>query len=496
VQRTAVAALVRHWSPSPPSAEKALKLELRAAQRESASAAVGAPLAEAERVEIAHHVLAVTALRRRYDWLLASALRRAEALELPAVLSLEARAELLLALHAASTAHAADERAGAASLWLGAATCDAAGGDRARVDALARALAAECAREAAWPDLGTEASLPDWLVALWASSEPICSMAGGPAARARALAALAAAANTPGPVVLRANARAAGGRAALVESLAAEGVAAEPTAWSPWGVRLPAGRPRTPLGGGVQNLAAWRSGACELQDEGSQLIALATRAAPGARALDLCAGNGGKTLALAAMLQGRGVVVAHDPDARRLAQIGGRAARARVPRGLIATATNMDAVRALMPAGGYGLVLVDAPCSSTGVLRRHPSLRWELDERACARDLPALQRELLGGAAELVARGGTLVYATCALSKFENEEVAGWFEARAAAARLGFAPLPFGADEPLPPPPPADATAARRAAAGSGGGDHLRWLLPSVHGTDGFFIARWTRSVE
>lgn len=367
-----------------------------------------------------------------------------------------------------------------------------------------------------WPSdpverLCAQHSLPRWLVLLWLRSEPFASLgrAGGAAhgdgddgdagahsaAALRAVGRLAAACNERGPLVLRANGLR-GSRASLLAQLAAEGVRAQPTDFSPCGVRLPDGRPAGARGGGVRNLDAWLGGGCETQDEGSQLIALATRAAPGQRVLDLCAGNGGKALALAALMRGRGAIVAHDVDGRRLAQLGGRARRAAVPDGLIHIAHGgaqlaLAAAALGRPGGGKGAggarggpfdaVLVDAPCSSSGVLRRHPSLRWELAEEACTAALPALQRRLLAQGAALLAPGGTLVYATCALSAAENEQVADWLQATHARS---LEPLPFGSDEPMP-------RAGDGAEGGVAGRAHMAWLLPHVHGTDGFFVARW-----
>lgn len=618
------------------SAEKGLKLALRAAQRglggDALTADHGLPqstpgaLSEAERAQIAQGVLAVAAMRARHEYLLTAALKEhhlsvsgagqdsleadQRAATIVRALSAEARAQCLLAVHAAESAlaergsSAAEEASGTARReaeqpllsppscapderaraeqgallacgWLGGASLlelglcaphtppherEAAALAFGRaLAATARAAAAATAADAGaeeaegfeggggfWPAepiarLCAQHSLPPWLVELWLRSQPFAgpahtgthdagahaasaSAAGQrPAGALHAVRLLAAASGSRGPLTLRANTLLCS-RAELLQRLEAEGVRAQPTALSPWGVLLPDGRPRSARGGGVQNLRAWADGLFETQDEGSQLIALATAARPGDRVLDLCAGNGGKALALAAMLGGRGHLVAHDVDGRRLAQIGGRARRAGLPEGLLRTAHGgaelaavaaalgpgrADSPSASAPKGGaaegggggmgeeggralsaaFDVVLVDAPCSSSGVLRRHPSLRWELSPEECTVRLPALQRSLLEQGARMLAPGGTLVYATCALNGAENEEVALWLlraEQRALHAALGLAlePFPFGVDEHLPAAELDDAA----------GCAHMRWLLPSVHGTDGFFIARWRQS--
>ncbi|KAG8462760.1 hypothetical protein KFE25_004736 [Diacronema lutheri] len=590
VRAAAVDALVRLWGDGAPaerahgadggaasarvamSAEKALKLALRAAQRASstdgasAAGAADGGLCEAERAQVADGVLAVAALRLRLEHMLASALRllpvpapAARALSRPlpphgasvplpaAVLALaaEARAEALLAAHAAHAALGDNAAAELAGAWLGRAALDALTGcerDAQPCDrpAAAAALGAALARAAAdaaegadggalWPTepidrVCAQHSLPRWLVLLWLRSEPFATAARAdgaqrtePGAALGAVARLGASCCARGPVVLRANALR-GSRDELIAALAREGVSALPTALSPHGVRLPNGRPTGVTGGGLRNLRAWQRGLCEAQDEGSQAVALATRVAPGMRLLDLCAGNGGKTLALAAEMGGRGLIVAHDVDGTRLAQIGPRAARAGVPAGLVRIAhgdAQLDAAAAdaralgrtadvrLLGGGGdddggaargghavgaFDVVLVDAPCSSTGVLRRHPSLRWELRAEQCEHELPAVQRSLLARAAPLVALGGTLVYATCAISAPENEDVARWLGAHAALpGGVRLEPLPFGPEDGLP------VRAAGLGGLSGGAREHMAWLLPHEHGTDGFFIARWRR---
>jgi len=307
------------------------------------------------------------------------------------------------------------------------------------------------------------ASMPLWLVQKW--TQQLCdttrSTGGLPLSEVLSL---AVACNQIPPVSLRVNLLKLGGRKALIEALAFEGVNAEFGKMSPWAVKLTEGRPE----GGVWNLAAWKGGFFEVQDEGSQLIALSTQAGPGETVIDYCAGNGGKTLAIAAMMKDQGEVVAHDINETRLAHLRGSMARAGVTCINTLNTSQLEARRDLYynrttGTGGADCVLVDAPCSSTGALRRHPSLRWTLDPAEVA-NYPRLQKEILLNASRMVGPEGGLVYATCAINREENEEVADWF------GQEDFERWPFRER-----------------------GSERRALLPHVHNTDGFFIARWRR---
>ncbi|HTU10994.1 MAG TPA: RsmB/NOP family class I SAM-dependent RNA methyltransferase, partial [Allosphingosinicella sp.] len=237
-------------------------------------------------------------------------------------------------------------------------------------------------------------------------------------------------------------------------------LAAEPTPHSPIGLRFPEGTQ-------VEQLDAFRSGAIEVQDEGSQLICLACAARPDMLAVDLCAGAGGKTLALAAEMADRGRLIAADSDRARLSRLPPRAARAGIT---IAESRLLDPGReagALADlAGQADLVLVDAPCSGTGTWRRNPETRWRLDPERLDR-LTALQARLLDLGRTLVAPGGILVYAVCSLLAEEGRD-----QAAAFTARSGLLPeeMPMQAGR----------------AAGTG-----RLLTPGHDGTDGFFVARW-----
>jgi 16S rRNA (cytosine967-C5)-methyltransferase len=236
---------------------------------------------------------------------------------------------------------------------------------------------------------------------------------------------------------------------------------AEPTPLSPIGLRLPDGF-------AVDDHPLYDSGVIEVQDEGSQLLSLACAAQPGMTVVDLCAGAGGKTLALAAEMANRGRIIASDTDRGRLSRLAPRAGRAGVTiveQHLLNPGAEMETLAELK--GVADIVLVDAPCSGTGTWRRNPESRWRLDPQRLSR-LVNLQAHLLGLAAELVRPGGHLVYAVCSLLKEEGRDQAEAFE----ASRSGFVSKTL-------------LTAGGRE---SGPG---RLLTPGHDGTDGFFVARW-----
>jgi 16S rRNA (cytosine967-C5)-methyltransferase len=195
-------------------------------------------------------------------------------------------------------------------------------------------------------------------------------------------------------------------------ALSAEGLEATLTPLSPWGLRIE-GRRQVTTG------AAFRAGLVEIQDEGSQLVASLVDARAGMRVADLCAGAGGKTLALAMTMQNRGQLVACDVSAARLDGAVRRLRRAgvhNVERHLLATGDKWVKRR----AGNFDRVLVDAPCTGTGTWRRNPDARLRLAEADLAELLPK-QSAILDQAATLVRIGGRLVYATCSLLSEENE---------------------------------------------------------------------------
>lgn len=288
---------------------------------------------------------------------------------------------------------------------------------------------------------------PDWLVQRWV----------GDLGAAEA-AALAHSLNARAPLTVRAN-RLLGDRAALAARLEAEGVRTEPALLAPDGLHL---LDRV----NVHTLPSFRDGWFEVQDEGSQLIARLVGARPGWTIADACAGAGGKTLALAAEMSGRGLLVACDADVRRLSRLAPRARRARVQNVELCPVPAERLPRALLSrlAGACDAVLVDAPCSGTGVLRRHPDLRLRL-RPAGVKELQERQIRLLARFSALVKPGGRLVYATCSLLRDENEAVVAAFR----RARPDFTVEPV--------PPLTDADGCMR-------------LYPHRQGTDGFFACR------
>jgi 16S rRNA (cytosine967-C5)-methyltransferase len=275
--------------------------------------------------------------------------------------------------------------------------------------------------------------------------------------------------NAAAPMDLRANLLKAD-RETARRALAAEGVSAEPTPWSPTGLRL---SERVPLGG----LAVFRDGLVEVQDESSQIAALLADARPGMRVVDFCAGAGGKTLALAAGMANRGRLIACDVSSHRLERAARRLRRAGVnnaERRILTTERDKWVKR---HAGGFDRVFVDAPCLGTGTWRRNPDAKWRMTPNDLA-ELLTRQQQILRSAARLVRPGGRLVYATCSLLREENEEQA--------EALLAVEPeFVFF--------PAADAWRETIGTQLPGAGRYLR-LTPARHGTDGFFVAIFERA--
>lgn len=255
--------------------------------------------------------------------------------------------------------------------------------------ALGVALPALAPTPTAWRD---RYSFPDWI------GEHLEARFGDEAP------ALADALDRPGPVCLRAR----GDRRELQEQLAALGVESKPGRWASKALIVLTPRPNL-LGLGPELL-----GRFEVQDEGSQLLGELVDARPGDEVLDLCAGAGGKSLQLAAIVGGEGKVHATDLDLPRLERLRTRAARANA-RVLI---HGKDAPESLR----VSRVLVDAPCSEFGALRRGPDLRWRLDP-ALVTTMPLIQRALITTGLRHLAPGGRLVYATCTFTREENEDV-------------------------------------------------------------------------
>jgi 16S rRNA (cytosine967-C5)-methyltransferase len=274
-----------------------------------------------------------------------------------------------------------------------------------------------------------------------------------------------AALNAEAPVDLRVNSLKSD-REAELAALAGEGIAADPTPFSPLGIRLSS---RLTLG----NLAAFKEGRIEVQDEGSQLAALLAEAKPGMTVVDYCAGAGGKTLALAAAMQGRGRLIACDTDGRRLAELQVRADSAGIGDMLSFRALDGDADPWLAEhSGSADLVLVDAPCSGIGAWRRSPDARWLLNADRLG-EYKGLQAAILPRAATLVKPGGRMVYVTCSLLAEEN--------AAQAEAFLGGHPDFSVIDLAAP------ATALGLPSAAVRGG--MVTLSPASTNTDGFFVA-------
>ena len=281
---------------------------------------------------------------------------------------------------------------------------------------------------------------------------------------------LVAAMARPAPLDLRANALKTD-RDKAIAAFKADGLEAQPTPFSPWGLRLQ-GKPA------LQRSELFMGGAVEVQDEGSQLLALLTGAKRGEMVVDFCAGAGGKTLALGAMMRNTGRLYAFDVSASRLAAIKPRLARSGLSNVYPAGIAHERDDRVKRLAGKIDRVLVDAPCSGLGTLRRNPDLKWRQSPQAVT-ELTAKQAAILDSASRLVKAGGRLVYATCSLLRAENEAIAQAF----AAAHPDFEPLP--AQDLLAQAGVQGAEALCR--------DGFLRLWPHQHGTDGFFAAVWQR---
>ncbi len=283
--------------------------------------------------------------------------------------------------------------------------------------------------------------VPEWLVP---ELSPLVTEAERPALLERA------------PVDLRANAARAS-REEMLDQFAG----ATPTPISPWGLRLPSDSR-------VDNHPAFSQGLVEVQDEGSQLIALACEPSEGERVLDLCAGAGGKALALAAAAP-KAIILATDANRARLAKLPPRAERAGA--GIETRLLNPPNELAQLDdwKEAADLVLVDVPCSGSGTWRRNPEGRWRLTAERLDR-LVATQQRLLDLGADLVRPGGRLVYAVCSLLSREGAGQIADFLIRRSSWH--------GQEVPI--------AAGRKDGAG-------RLLTPAHDGTDGFFVARLER---
>jgi 16S rRNA (cytosine967-C5)-methyltransferase len=264
---------------------------------------------------------------------------------------------------------------------------------------------------------------------------------------------------TEAPLDLRVNTLV-GERDVVREQLLAAGIESSHAPHSPFGLRL-AERSR------ITSLEAWKEGHFEIQDEGSQLVAPALDPKPTWKVLDACAGAGGKTLHLAALMRNRGEIFAHDIEPEKLEQLRLRARRA-----------NANNVRVVQPdalRGEFDAVLVDAPCLGLGTLRRNPDLAWRGPLAPRLIEMTEKQRHCLRSYAPLVKPGGLLLYTTCS---FEAEETTALLPELEA---LGFAPAPIA---------PAF---ERHGISIPTGSDNTLLLAPHRHQTDGFFLARFIR---
>ena len=255
-------------------------------------------------------------------------------------------------------------------------------------------------------------------------------------------------------------------------ALQAAGIESTPTPFSPWGLRVQ-GKPA------LNKLDLFTSGAVEVQDEGSQLLALVTDAKRGEMVVDFCAGAGGKTLALGAAMRNTGRLYAFDVSGHRLDALKPRLARSGLSNVHPAQIAHGRDERVKRLAGKIDRVLVDAPCSGLGTLRRNPDLKWRQSPKA-VQELQAKQQAIVAAAARLLKPGGRLVYATCSLLEAENEAVATAFEAAQDGAfeRLPMAGLLAGLKV--------------ERATEIVTGDALR-LWPHRHGSDGFFAVAWQK---
>jgi len=303
-----------------------------------------------------------------------------------------------------------------------------------------------------------QAEVPLWLLRLAGEQYPDS---------AELLAALA----QPAPLDLRVNTLKSDRAAVLAELRSATRIhaplQAEPTPYSPDAIRLqekPA-LTRWPL---------YKDGLIEVQDEGSQLVARLLAPKRGEMVVDFCAGAGGKTLALGALMRSTGRIYAFDVHAKRLAGLGPRLARSGLSNVHPAAIASENDARVKRLAGKIDRALVDAPCSGTGTLRRNPDLKWRFDESELQR-LGAIQAAVLAGAARMLKPGGRLVYSTCSILAEENQgRIAEFLTAHPQFEVVESAPILASQGIVID-------HAARFAP----------WfvMLPHLHGSDGFFAA-------
>ncbi|HXF78098.1 MAG TPA: RsmB/NOP family class I SAM-dependent RNA methyltransferase [Usitatibacter sp.] len=296
------------------------------------------------------------------------------------------------------------------------------------------------------------ADLPDWVLSRLASrfSED-------------EILALARALQHSAPLDLRVNTLKAP-RQGVLDRLAFDEIAAHPTRFSPIGVRL---REKPAL----NTHPMFLDGAVEVQDEGSQILGMLVEARRGEMVVDFCAGAGGKTLQMGAAMNSTGRLYAFDVSDKRLANLAPRLKRSGLSNVFPQRIANENDAKVKRLRGKIDRVLVDAPCTGLGTLRRNPDLKSRQDEAALA-ELNAKQRAILAAAGSLVKPGGRLVYGTCSLLPEENEDIVTQF----LAAHPDFEIVP------------ASEVLERQGVKIPGMGEYLR-LSPHVHDTDGFFAA-------
>jgi 16S rRNA (cytosine967-C5)-methyltransferase len=301
------------------------------------------------------------------------------------------------------------------------------------------------------------ADLPDWVIARLRKAmgdEEILALARG--------------LQQPAPLDLRVNAHKAP-REAVLDRFAYDQLEARPTRYSPLGVRLK----EKPA---LNKHPMFLDGAIEVQDEGSQLLGLLMEPRRGDMVVDFCAGAGGKTLQMGAAMHSQGRLYAFDVSDRRLAHLAPRLKRSGLSNVFPQRIANENDAKVKRLRGKIDRVLVDAPCTGLGTLRRNPDLKSRQTEAGLA-ELTAKQRSILESAASLVKPGGRLVYGTCSLLREENEDIVAAF----VAAHPDFRLLPVGE------------VLARQGLKVPGCEEYLR-LYPHVHGTDGFFAAVMERA--
>lgn len=300
------------------------------------------------------------------------------------------------------------------------------------------------------------ADMPDWLLDAW------------PWGRGEAGRRMADAFNQPAPLDLRVNVAKAK-REVVQALLAKDGIESTPGRWSPHALRVQ-GKPA------LHRHPFMNDGTLEVQDEGSQLLGFLVGARRSELIVDFCAGAGGKSLQLAAMMRDKGRIHAFDVSAGRLSELSLRARRAGVTSIHPMAIKDEQDSRLDRLAGKVDRVLVDAPCSGLGTLRRSPDLKWRQDMSDIAGKTD-LQGRILSAAARLLKPGGMLIYATCSVLRDENEAVVEAF----LASHPGFSLAPV------------DGVLAKQGIALPGVTDTMR-LDPLNHDTDGFFGARLVRS--